>query len=288
MSRTTVVVPCYNEAARLDVGKFRDFARRNRAIRFLFVNDGSTDDTSAVLRDLERSDPGRFEVLDLAQNMGKAEAVRRGMLRAMGSCPELVGFWDADLATPLETISEFCDILRRDPELLMAIGSRVRLLGRKIERRPIRHYLGRMFATVASLLLRLPIYDTQCGAKLFRVSPELRVLFAEPFRTKWVFDVELFARLIRARGAGSGPPVKDSIYEVPLLEWCDVASSKVKSGDFAKAIVEMAMIYGTYLRPRRKSALRTEPHTPAVETLTLKLETPDTTDSNNYPRREAA
>ncbi len=248
MSPTIIVIPCYNEAGRLEIHKFRSFARPRRWLKFLFVNDGSTDETPGVLRILHEADPDQFEVYDLPQNVGKAEAVRRGVLQALACDPEFVGFWDADLATPLEAIDEFCGVLQSNTELQMAIGARVRLLGRQIERRPLRHYLGRMFATAASLILKLPIYDTQCGAKMFRAAPEVRRHFEEPFHTNWVFDVELLARFIRGRKAAGQPAMENAIYEVPLEQWCEVAGSKVRPRDFVKAVFELATIYRIYLR----------------------------------------
>src|SRR3954470_6062577 len=111
MRNTAVVVPCYNEAERLDSGAFREFARSNSDVSFLFVNDGSVDRTQDLLEELHRDDPVAFRSHRLERNLGKAEAVRRGMLLAMESRPAYVGYWDADLATPLEAILDFRAVL---------------------------------------------------------------------------------------------------------------------------------------------------------------------------------
>src|SRR5436190_10742254 len=104
MSKTTIVVPCHDEAQRLDVAAFRRFGGQSPDVRLLFVNDGSRDETIAILNRLAAEDPARFGVVDLERNLGKSEAVRRGVLHATRQQPELVGFWDADLATPLAVI----------------------------------------------------------------------------------------------------------------------------------------------------------------------------------------
>ena len=248
-ARCTVVVPCYNEASRLRTDAFAAFleSAQSRDTQLLFVNDGSRDATLSVLQALRSRFPARILVLDKQPNGGKAEAVRHGMLHALAlGDSEITGFWDADLATPLAQIPDLAAVLLRDPQLTMVFGSRVRLLGRAIHRQPLRHYLGRCFATTASVLLRLPIYDTQCGAKLFRATPELGVVLADPFQSRWIFDVELLARFM-ARHRGDPASVRDQIYEYPLPEWTDVAGSKVGSMDFFKAFGELFRIYRRYL-----------------------------------------
>jgi glycosyltransferase involved in cell wall biosynthesis len=235
-------VPCYNEAARLDLEAFRSFAAHETAIDFLFVNDGSTDATLAHLRELEASDRESFAVLDLPRNVGKAEAVRAGLCVAFKSNADYVGYWDADLATPLDEIARFRTVLERLPKIELVFGARVQLLGRAIRRSPVRHYLGRVFATAVSRVLGLPIYDTQCGAKLMRRTPELAALFATPFGVNWTFDVEILARLIRSRRGVRLTPAAEAIYELPLERWQDVAGSKVRPVDFFVAFFEIAKI----------------------------------------------
>ncbi len=237
----TLVIPCYNEAARLDGATLLAYAEAHPALRLLLVDDGSTDGTAAVLESLHAQRPASFEVLRLRRNGGKAEAVRLGIRAALRGSARYVGFWDADLAAPLEAVAAFYQLLEERPWVELTMGARVQLLGREIVRRGRRHYLGRAFATAVSLVLDLPVYDTQCGAKVFRVTDTLPELFREPFRTRWIFDVELLARLIRSRRASGG--VARIVYELPLDLWRDVGGSKLRAHDFLRAAVDLARIW---------------------------------------------
>jgi len=111
-----------------------------------------------------------------------------------------VWFWDAYLATPLSTIPEFIGKFQSSRELVAVCSSRISRLGANIHRSVFRHYFGRVFAMVASNILNILIYDTQCGAKLFRTE-HAELIFYEHFISRWVFDVELFARSIAGTGA---------------------------------------------------------------------------------------
>lgn len=236
-----IVVPCYNEAKRLDAAAFAAFAQANDWVRFLFVDDGSADRTAEFLADLAAKCPERIQWFSLEKNSGKSEAVRQGFLRAFASEPAVgsVGFWDADLATPLADIRTCADILAQRDSLLAVFGSRVNLLGRDVKRNLLRHYIGRVFATTASAVLKLPIYDTQCGAKLLRATPIVQGVFAKPFQSVWIFDVEMIARLCDELAANDGPTGQQVIYEHPLSVWRDVAGSKLRAKHFLKAGVDM-------------------------------------------------
>jgi dolichyl-phosphate beta-glucosyltransferase len=248
MTTATIVVPCFNEAQRLNVARFHGFASGRPGVRFLMVNDGSRDDTLLRLQQLAVEDAKHFSVLDLPRNGGKAEAIRQGVLYAAAEQPDFIGYWDADLATPLDAISQFIDLLRRRPEISLVIGTRLPLLGHDIRRRPIRRLLGRIFASVASLTLGTKIRDTQCGAKMFRATPEMLAAFAEPFDSRWIFDVELFARLISIQPR-SATSLASILYELPLDHWEDIAGSRLKRSDFVKAIGDLSRIWWRYLRP---------------------------------------
>jgi dolichyl-phosphate beta-glucosyltransferase len=245
LPHTVIVVPCYNEARRLDTRAFTQFRLNGHWVEFLFVNDGSRDETLDLLERLRCASPDTIRVKDQQPNRGKAEAVRTGMLEALDGGAEFVGYWDADLATPLRELPKFLEVFERRAVVNAVLGSRVKLLGRSIQRHAWRHYLGRVFATLVSEMLRLEVYDTQCGAKLFRSTPELRRALAAPFSTAWLFDVEILARLIGESSKGTAA-VARYLYELPLDEWRDVPGSKLTRAAYARAATSIFRLYLTY------------------------------------------
>jgi glycosyltransferase involved in cell wall biosynthesis len=241
--RAWIVVPCFNEAARLPVDRFREFSAAHPGLGFCFVNDGSADATADVLRGLAAADPDRLRMLNLPVNAGKAQAVRAGVLDLLENvAPELVGYWDADLATPLEEIPRFLAHADAHPAVRFILGARVRRLGARVERKLLRHYLGRIFATAASAILDLPVYDTQCGAKLLRADLA-RSIFDQPFLSRWFFDVELLARASRLLGR---PAILDALLEIPLDQWQEMGESRVRAIHFLRAPLELLRIRRAY------------------------------------------
>ena len=228
-----IVIPCYNEAERLDehqVARLLDDARVN----ILFVNDGSRDGTSALLQRLVARHGTRVRALELEANGGKGEAVRRGMrdALALGHPGDVVGFFDADFATPPEELPLLLDAIE-SKGAKVALGARIARLGAHVERSAVRHYIGRVFATAASTVLSLSVYDTQCGAKLFRDVPALRAALDVPFRSRWAFDVELIGRLL------AGGVSETEFIEVPLRTWRDKRGSKLNSTAMLRAGIDV-------------------------------------------------
>lgn len=237
-----MIVPCYNEANRIAVDEFSDFIKFND-VAFCFVNDGSSDRTKEVLNELYLRNKEKVDVVNSEENLGKAEAVRLGAIKALDSQKnDLIGYFDADLSTPLEEIKRLIAPFEQNPYVVMSMGSRVRLLGREIERNGLRHYLGRFFSTITSCILNLPVYDTQCGAKVMKKNMALKV-FHEPFITKWLFDVEILAR-VRKFFPSNNP--QDAIVEVPLNKWKETSGSKLKLKDFVFVPFQLMRIYYSY------------------------------------------
>jgi glycosyltransferase involved in cell wall biosynthesis len=253
-----LVVPCYNEADRLDPEAFVRFLTAHPGVQMVLVDDGSVDGTGEILDRILSAAPASVTVLRQPGNRGKGEAVRAGILAALSLHPRTIGFFDADLSTPLQAVDDFLAVLRTRPAIELVLGSRVMLMGRDVRRRPSRHYLGRVFATAVSHALDLPVYDTQCGAKMLRVNAGTASLFALPFRSRWVFDVELIARYLRLPAGPGEPSRRDRTYELVLPAWHDQPGSKLRWWDFPRAMVDLGHIWRervAHERPAQHAAI---------------------------------
>jgi glycosyltransferase involved in cell wall biosynthesis len=246
MARTTIIIPCYNEEFRLPFQEYRRFLFNN-AIDILFVNDGSTDLTLAALQAIKAQFPEHVRILSLSRNVGKAEAVRRGVLAIEElDKRDVIGFMDADLSTPLGEVTYFLHEFE-DPHIQFVFGSRVSRIGAHIKRFQHRHYFGRAVATLVSMYLRIPIYDSQCGAKFFHVG-FARKLFSHPFVSRWLFDVEIFRRI-----ALLDIKVADCSLELPLHIWIEKGGSKISFRDYLKLPLEFFKIVRHYLGKRERT-----------------------------------
>lgn len=241
-TKIMLIVPCYNEERRLNGEEFLSFIKTNPNISFLFIDDGSDDNTLEILRTIVSDGKDQARVVRLEKNCGKAEAVRQGINVAISNNSGFLGYWDADLATPLSEIHRFLSCFSINERLAFVCGSRIRRMGANIERYCYRHYMGRVVATFISIILGLPTYDTQCGAKLF-TREIAKEIFEKPFKSTWLFDVELIARIVQSVGNEQARRV---IYELPLHTWKDVGGSKINPFYLIKVPLELTRIFCSY------------------------------------------
>ena len=220
-----LVVPCYNEAERLDPEAFLQFVATHPGVQLVMVDDGSQDATGEILERMRAAAPASVTTLRHSPNRGKAETVRAGIL------------------APLGAIDDFLTVLRLRPTVEFVLGSRVMLMGRDIRRKATRHYFGRVFATAVSHALDLPVYDTKCGAKILRANAATATLFDPPFRSPWIFDVELIARYLRLPIGPGEPARRDRLYELVLPACHDRPGSRLRWHDLARAAVELGYIW---------------------------------------------
>ncbi|HWC53449.1 MAG TPA: glycosyltransferase, partial [Chitinophagaceae bacterium] len=204
----------------------------------VFVNDGSRDNTTQVLRKIEESAKSNVTVLQLTKNKGKATAIREGILSSIDkNSYSHIGYLDADLSTDLdEFYSMFLEMQQRSVDYIF--GSRIRMLNTKIERSLFRHLSGRLIATIIDSRYRLGIYDTQCGSKCFSTDL-IKNICGDPFKTKWFFDVEIFLRIRKNNFSGKG-------IEFPLQKWKNPGGSKINILKLPAIIKDIYLLFKNY------------------------------------------
>lgn len=236
-----IVVPCYNEENRLPVNDFKSFINTHKNILICFVNDGSADNTIGTLTNLKSKCTNPIKIVNLLENKGKATAVKEGFTHCNTFFKyKKIAYLDADLSTSLKECLQLSSLI--NSETLFVFGSRIEKADNNIQRKKYRFLIGRFIASLIAKQLKLNVYDTQCGCKIFSqsIAP---TIFKEKFISKWLFDVEIFHRLITLIGKEN---MHTAIKEVPLQNWRDTEDSRVKFSYFFKLWIDLYRIGKKY------------------------------------------
>ncbi|QNK76532.1 response regulator [Winogradskyella undariae] len=237
-----VVIPCYNEEERLFRDEFISYIDKNSGYHLCFVNDGSTDKTLELLKDLQKGREDFITVYDCEKNGGKAEAVRLGMLHMSKKADlDYIGFLDADLSTDL---ADFDDLVKtiETSDFKIVSGSRISRMGADITKESARKIISLTINFIIRKILKMDFKDTQCGAKIFS-KDVIEIAFGEKFVTQWIFDVEIFKRMSIHFGLKKA---KAMLCEQPLKRWIHADGSKLSMKDSVKIVGQLAQIAWVY------------------------------------------
>lgn len=240
--RCLLVIPSYQESERLPrflPALLEELSAGNCTCDVRVVDDGSgpphVENLKALCSDLQSRYSMLLNPLLLPQNQGKGGAVRAGWKERADY--STVGFVDADGAIPPREVIRLVSLARAHPDVSF-MGSRIKMLGKTIQRSTTRHLSGRVFASLVGVTISSDVYDSQCGIKLF---PSKVLAAIEPWlhESGFAFDVELLAALLSA-GA--------EIREEPI-DWFDIPGSKVS---MIRDVMRMTAAV-LRIRERRKS-----------------------------------
>jgi len=245
----SIIIPCFNESDRLPqfLESLIEYYSGQTDIEFIVVDDGSDVIQMTRVKELvaqySRQATFPLKFISILKNQGKGNAIQVGFNNSSG---EIVGFVDADGSiSPQELKAVYQTLIesKRPQQLSVAIASRIRMLGKKIERSTLRHYIGRVFASYVSLLFQIPVYDTQCGCKMFR-KKDIEHLLPLTTDSRWLWDTQL---LILCFMEGK------EIVEVPI-SWIAKKGSKLslmKDG--------LKMVIGLYVFKRHILSMKNKP-----------------------------
>ncbi|HXB62468.1 MAG TPA: dolichyl-phosphate beta-glucosyltransferase [Acidobacteriaceae bacterium] len=247
----SIVIPAFNESARIEAALQEVTTcveRHGWAAEVIVVNDGSRDDTAAIVRRWMEQKP-YMRLLENPGNRGKGYSVRHGLLQAEGA---IVMFTDADLSAPMDEAALLFEAINSGADV--AIGSRWLERTRQTIHQPLyRQFFGRCFNLVTRMIMHLPYADTQCGFKAFRRGAA-QAIFPLQRIERWGFDPEIL--FIAQR-------LKFTVREVPVTWGHDERSRMSYLRDGMRMLEEMVMIRwnaltGKYEPRAEEHGLRTE------------------------------
>ena len=223
VQRAALIIPFHNEENRLSLVSLEALLQHKRFSLYL-VDDGSRDATYQILNkwQIENNLDNRVTIIKLLSNVGKANAVRLGMRRAVADGFEVVGQMDADASIGERDLLLGLDLIQQNECTHLVSGARVRLAGSSVLRNPARLWLGRIIATFIFLITRIPMYDPQSPLKWWRFAAENSSTLDSPLETFWFGEVELIIRLSNGEHKPKEPQL---LREFPIEFWIDDAHS---------------------------------------------------------------
>ena len=233
-----ILIPFYNEESRISADVFTTFALEHKDIFLVLINDGSSDNTNALLTSIHNSSENNTIVVQLKENAGKGNAIRNGLLKIIDYNIPFIAYMDADLSAPFEQILRLHQLLKAS-DYSAIFGARLKKLDSHIERSFFRHISGRFVATIIDTRFKIGCYDTQCGAKVFRKESLLPTILNDPFYTRWFFDVEIILRMRKETG-------QLNISEIALNNWEHKAGSKLNAFSVFSVFKEIYTLFRKY------------------------------------------
>jgi hypothetical protein len=238
--KVSLIIPAYNEAKHLanSVSRIKEALKSlGRPFEIIISEDGSTDGTDKIARELSRRDP-LLKHLHSDERLGKGEALRRAFRVATG---DVLIFTDVDLSTDLRHLKDIVEFIEKGADI--AIGSRL-LRGSKVARTPLREMMSKVYNLLVRAMFNSPFHDHNCGFKAF--NRRVMTILDQIQDRHWFWDTEF---LIRANRKGY------KVVESPV-NWVQSKDSKVHP---LKGTVHMLMAASKLfwsLRKEKQYALR--------------------------------
>ena len=187
--KLSIVIPAYNEATRIGptlLAAYEYFKELFPDHELLVVDDGSRDNTSGLVRQLQTEQIPTLRLLANGRNMGKGGALQHGMLAAKG---DYLLFCDADQSTPFSEMEKFLPALKQNQPVI--IGTRKSDGAEVIKHQPwLRETMGKGFTVLSRTMIGVKVSDFTCGFKLFS-REAAQAIFSRQRVYDWSFDSEI-------------------------------------------------------------------------------------------------
>lgn len=209
-----VIIPCYNEEKRFKRKEWRNYILSRSNFHFFFVDDGSTDNTSNILKKNFHK-TANAQIIELSNNVGKGPAIRSALLGINMTLYDYFAFIDSDLEIPLNQLDNLHKAMLDKPNSLVGLTYRKFKNNKSTAIRSLGSIIIRRLST-SIINSSHKISDTQCGCKIF--STGIIEIFKDEFISKWLFDIEIILRFRDTYGIDRNKLINVGLEKLNIVE----------------------------------------------------------------------